>query len=173
MEKMVNLVKKKTITIGPPARCTRHDTTLPGHIKTNVITLGNVSQPSYLTRIHIWLVLGYLRLRMLDKKRCNTIDEMTLYHSREMNYGSEFRNQSSSVNQGEDEEVADELNENSTRFPKDGFPQLWEQGDSICQIKWYNEVCSRKYTVKHWLKGAPEIWAKVAWSMLEWWFNNQ
>ena len=36
--KMVNLVKKETITIGPPARCARHDITLPGHIKTIVIT---------------------------------------------------------------------------------------------------------------------------------------
>ena len=39
---MTNLAKKETITIGPPARCARHDITLPGHIKTNVITLGNV-----------------------------------------------------------------------------------------------------------------------------------
>ncbi len=39
---------------------------------------------------------------------------------------------------------------------KDGFPQSCEQGDNICQIKWYNDVCSRKtYTIKHWLKGAP------------------
>ena len=60
---------------------------------------------------------------------------MTLQDSREMNYGSEFRNKSSSLNQGEDEEVADELNDNSSRFPKDGFPQLSEQGDNICQIK--------------------------------------
>ena len=74
-----------------------------------------------------------------------------------MNYGSEFRNKSSSVNQGEDEEVADRLSNKSSRFPKDGFPQLCEQGDNICQIKWYNDVCSRKtYTIKHWLKGAPE-----------------
>ena len=29
--KMVNLVKKETITIGPQARCARHDITLPGH----------------------------------------------------------------------------------------------------------------------------------------------
>ena len=44
-------------------------------------------------------------------------------------------------------------------FRQDGFPQLCEQGDSICQIKWYNDVCSRKtYTIKHWLKGASEIW---------------
>ena len=70
---------------------------------------------------------------MPEKNRCNTIDEMTLYDSREMNYGSKFRNQSSSVNQGEDE-VADELSDNATRFPKDGFLQLCEQGDNICQI---------------------------------------
>ena len=44
-------------------------------------------------------------------------------------------------------------------FRQDGFPQLCEQGYSICQINWYNDVCSRKtYTIKHWLKGAPEIW---------------
>ena len=34
-----------------------------------------------------------------------------------------------------DKEVDDELNGNSSRFPKDGFPQLGEQGDNICQIK--------------------------------------
>ena len=48
-----------------------------------------------------------------------------------MNYGSEFREKSSSLNQGEDEEVADELSDYSPRFPKDGFPQLCEQGDNI------------------------------------------
>ena len=52
-----------------------------------------------------------------------------------MNYGSEFRNKSSSLNQGENEEVADELCDNSLRFSKDLFPQLCEQGDNICQIK--------------------------------------
>ena len=68
-------------------------------------------------------------------------------------------NKSSSLSQGEDKEVDDELNDNSSRFPKDGFPQLSEQGDNICQIKRYKEVSSRKtYTIKHWLKGAPEIW---------------
>ena len=35
-----NHVNKETITIGPPARCARHDITLPGHMKTNIITLG-------------------------------------------------------------------------------------------------------------------------------------
>ena len=48
-----------------------------------------------------------------------------------MNYGSEFQNKSSSLNQGEDEEVAEGLNDNSLRFPKDGFPRLCEQGDNI------------------------------------------
>ena len=57
--------------MGPPTRSARHDNTLPGHIKTNVITLGNMSQPSYLTEIQIWLAPGYLRLGMREKKRCN------------------------------------------------------------------------------------------------------
>ena len=68
-----------------------------------------------------------------------------------MNYGSKFRIMRSSLNQGEDEEVANDLSDNSLGFPKDGFPQLCGQGDNICQIKWYNDVCSRKtYTIKHW-----------------------
>ena len=69
---MANLAKKETITIGPLARCARHDITLPGYIKTNVITPENMLQPSYLTEIQIWSVLGYLRLRMPEKKRCKT-----------------------------------------------------------------------------------------------------
>ena len=52
-----------------------------------------------------------------------------------MNYGSEFRNMSSSVNQQEDEEVADGISGNSSRLTKDGFPQLGEQVNIICQIK--------------------------------------
>ena len=74
--------------------------------------------------------------------------------------GSEFRKKSSTINQGEGEELADGLSDNSSRLTKDGFPQLGEQGDNICQIKWYNDVCLRNtYTIKHWLKGAPGIWA--------------
>ena len=49
-----------------------------------------------------------------------------------MNYGSEFRNKSPAVNQREDEEVADGLSDNPSKFPKDGFPQLREQDDIIC-----------------------------------------
>ena len=76
-----------------------------------------------------------------------------------MNYEVISVNKSPSLPQGEDKEVSGELNGNSPRFPKDGFPQLSEQGEIIGQIKWYKEVCSRKtYTIKHWLKGAPEIW---------------
>ena len=68
---MDNLAEKESITLGPPTRCARHDITLPGHIKTIVITLGNMFQPSYLTEIQILLVSGYLRLRIPEKKRCN------------------------------------------------------------------------------------------------------
>ena len=68
---------------------------------------------------------------MPEKKGATQIVEVTLYDSRELNHGSEFRNKSSSLNQGEDEGVADGLSDNSLRFPKDGFPQLCEQGDNI------------------------------------------
>ena len=37
--KMVNLVKKETTTLGPPARCARHDITLPGHERTLLLPL--------------------------------------------------------------------------------------------------------------------------------------
>ena len=78
MEEWLTLLKGRTITIGPPARCARHDINLPGHIRTIVVTLGNMFQPSYLTKIQIRLVSGHLKLRMPEKKRCNTIDETTL-----------------------------------------------------------------------------------------------
>ena len=52
-----------------------------------------------------------------------------------MNYEVISVNNSSPLTQGEDKEVADELSDNSSKFPKDGFPPLREQGDNICQIK--------------------------------------
>ena len=48
-----------------------------------------------------------------------------------MNYEVISVNKSSSLNQREDEEVADGINDNSSRLPKDGFPQLCEQGDNM------------------------------------------
>ena len=47
-----------------------------------------------------------------------------------MNYEVISVNKSPSLTQGEDKEVSGELNGNSPRFPKDGFPQLCEQGDN-------------------------------------------
>ena len=52
-----------------------------------------------------------------------------------MYYGGEFRNKSSSLNQGEDEGVADGISDNPRDFQKGGFPQLCEQGDNIGRIK--------------------------------------
>jgi hypothetical protein len=52
-----------------------------------------------------------------------------------MNYGSGSRSNSSSLNQEEDKEVADGLSDNSLKFHTDGFPQLGDQGDGICQFK--------------------------------------
>ena len=70
---MDNLAEKESIMIGPPARGgARHDIMLPGYQRIDIITLGKVSQPSYLTEIQIRLVSGYLRLRMSEKKRRNT-----------------------------------------------------------------------------------------------------
>ena len=42
---------------------------------------------------------------------------------------------SSSLNQGEDEGVADELSDNPSRVPKDVFPKLGEQGDKNVRSK--------------------------------------
>ena len=50
---MDNLAEKESIMIGPPAGGVRHDITLLGYIRTNVMTLGNMFQPSYLTEIQI------------------------------------------------------------------------------------------------------------------------
>ena len=67
-----------------------------------------------------------------------------------MNYEVISVNKSSSLTQGEDKEVADELSNNSSKFPKDGFPQLCEQGDNIGHIEVDNGVCSRKTSMsKH------------------------
>ena len=55
-----------------------------------------------------------------------------------MNYESKFHNKSSSVNQREDEGVANGLNDNPWDFQQDGFPQLCEQVENICQIEQYN-----------------------------------
>ena len=71
---MDNLAEKESIMIGPPAEGggARHDIMLPGHQRINIITLGKLSQPSYLTEIQIRLVSGYLKLRGSERKRCNT-----------------------------------------------------------------------------------------------------
>jgi hypothetical protein len=41
-----------------------------------------------------------------------------------MNYGSGFPNNSSSLNQGDDEEMADGLSDNSSRFPNGWIPTI-------------------------------------------------
>ena len=81
------MLKRKTYN----NRASRHDITLLGYIKTNVISLGIMFQPSFLTKIQIILVSGYLRLGMPEKKGATQIVEVTLYDSRELKYGSEFR----------------------------------------------------------------------------------
>ena len=101
----------------------RHDIMLPGHVEINVTTLGDVSQPSYLTEIQIRLVSGYLRLRIHEKKRCNTNcrDDIVRFSRIEL---WKWVPKSSSLNQGEGEGVADGLSDNSSRFPKRGISTL-------------------------------------------------
>ena len=119
---MANLGKEDTISIGHPAMCARQDIILPGYKKTNVITLGITFQPSFLTKIQIRLVLGYLKLMMPEEKRRDTNWWDDIEDSREMNYGSEFRNKSSSLNQGEDEGWLMDSVTIPRDFQKDGFP---------------------------------------------------
>ena len=152
----ITLLKMKTITMGPPARCARHDITLLGYTKSNVTVFGKVptiifGRDSVLIGVRIpqthdaW-----------EGRGATQFDEMELQDSREMNYGSEIQNKSSSLSQGEDEEVADRLSDNSSRFLKDVFPQSCEQGDNIGHTEVDNKACSRRpSTSKHWSKRAP------------------
>ena len=97
MEELVNIAKKETITIGPPARCARHDIIhFTGYRETNIIALVKTSQPSHLPEIQIWLVSGYSRLIKSRRKWkfATQIDEMTLRDSREMNYDSKLQSMS-------------------------------------------------------------------------------
>ena len=131
-------------------------------------------QPSYMTGIQIWSMFGYLRLKMPEKKRCKTNwrDNIVRFSGNELWKRVAKQEFVSKPRRGWGGGwwTQQQFIENS----KDGFLQLCEQGDSIWQIKCYNEICSRKtYPIKHQLKGAAEIWAYVAWLMLEWWFDNQ
>ena len=71
--RMDSLAEKDSITIGPRASCARHDITLPGHIKTNVITLEICSN------YHIWprFIFDWCQdtsdSGCLTWKRCDTI----------------------------------------------------------------------------------------------------
>ena len=71
---MDNPAEKESIMIGPPAGGggARQDNMLTGQQRPITITLGKVSQPSYLNVVQIRLVSGYLRLRIPEKKRCIT-----------------------------------------------------------------------------------------------------
>ena len=63
-----------------------------------------------------------------------------------MNYEVISVNKSPSLTQGEDKEVSGEINGNSPRFPKDGFPPLGEQGDNIVRSKDIRKYARGKHT---------------------------
>ena len=125
--KMVNLVKKETITLGPLVRCARHGITLPGHIGTNVITLESMFQPSYLTEIQIWLVSGYLRVRMPEKKKVR--HKLTRRHRKILGKCTMEASSETRVHHLTKEGTMRWLMDLVTipqDFQKDGFPQLCE-----------------------------------------------
>ena len=160
---MDNLAKKKSITIGPPARCARHHITLPGHIKTKVITLGNMFQPSYLSEIQIWSVSKYLRRGMPERKRYNTNrrDDIVRFSGNEL--WKQVPKQEFIIN------------------PRRGWGGGWWIQQHFVKISkkmdYHNYVNKeitfvisndimmyargKTYTIKHWLKVAPEIWARL------------
>ena len=160
MEESLTRLKRKTITIEPPARCARHDIILSSQIRTNIMTLGKCSNHHIWPRFRSDWGQDTSDSGCLRRKRCDTnwrediirfsgneprkqVPKQEFIIKPRRGWGGGWWTQRPFI------EI----------FQKDGFPQLWEQGVKICQIKWYNEVCSRKtYTIKHWLKGAPVIW---------------
>ena len=69
---MVNLAKMEAITIGPPARWARNDTTLPGHINTNVIPLGKCVPTIISDEDSDLIVVRIPQTRDAGEERCNT-----------------------------------------------------------------------------------------------------
>ena len=63
-----------------------------------------------------------------------------------MNYEVISVIKSPSLTQGEDKEVSGELNGNSPRFPKDGFPPLSEQGDNFVRSNDIRKYARGKHT---------------------------
>ena len=118
-----------------------------GYLETDVIILGRCSNHHICPRFQIWLVPWHIRLSGLEKKEDATqIDELhyKILGKWIMDSGPETR-----VHHYAKEKMRRWLMDSATihrEFQKDGFPQLCEQEDNICQIKWYNDVCSRKHT---------------------------
>ena len=66
---MYNLAEKESITIGPPARCVRHDIILSGHIKTKDMTLGKCLNHHIRLRFRSGWCPDTLDLRMPEKEK--------------------------------------------------------------------------------------------------------
>ena len=60
----------------------------------NKMQMLGMFQPSYLPEIQIWLVVGYFRLNMSERRVATQIDKTMLRDSREMDYGSKLQNMS-------------------------------------------------------------------------------
>ena len=85
---------------------------------------------------------------------------MTLQGSQGKELWKRVLNKSSSLNQGEDEEVADGLSDNIIEISKKmDFHNYVNKEITFVRSKGIMMYARGKtYTNKHWLKGAPEIW---------------
>ena len=155
---MANLAKMETITIGPSFSCARHDITLPIY-KDQCNNSWKYVPTIVSDRDSDLIGVRIPQTQDAWEERCNTNCQDDKVRFSGIVLWKRAPKQEFIIKSRRGEEVADWLSDNSLRFSKDWFPHLCEQGDIICQIKWYKEVCSSKtYTVKHWLKGPPEIW---------------
>ena len=68
---------------------------------------------------------------MSEKKRCNTNCRDDIVRFLRFELRKRVPKQEFMIKQRDDEEVADGLSDIPLRFPKDGFPQLCEQGENI------------------------------------------
>ena len=73
MKEWITLPKRKTITMGPPTRCTRHDIIVPGQIKDQCYNSWD-----YIPTIISDQDSDLIDVRMPEKKMCKTIDKKTL-----------------------------------------------------------------------------------------------
>ena len=139
---MDNLAEKESITTSPPTRCDRHDLTLP--IYKDQCNNSWKYVPTIISDRDSDLIgarMPQTQDAWEEKVQQNWRDDNVRFSG---NVLWKRVPKQEFIIKWRGEEVADWLSDHSLKFSKDGFPHLCEQGDNICRIKWYNDVCSRK-----------------------------